>query len=234
MKSVDNISEVQYPKRASTDGQEAVKSVQGRRKILSGVLIMGTEQVAEGKVGRERTLAQTHGLVWVSLFAALIAVGSYLHFPLGPVPISLQVLFVLMAGFILGPKGGSMAVGLYILAGLVGLPVFYGGHGGLGHVLGPTGGYIIGFIPAVFVTGWAGRWIQREPLPWMAGIGITVSAYVFLYAIGLFWLRHILDTSWAKAFAVGMFPFLISDALQIALCLSAVRYMQKQGLTPDS
>ncbi|MDZ7759405.1 MAG: biotin transporter BioY [Desulfovermiculus sp.] len=187
---------------------------------------VGTSQAGEG------SLIQTHNMVWISLFAALMVVGSYAHFPLGPVPISLQVLFVLMAGFVLGLKGGSLAVGLYILAGLVGLPVFYGGHGGLGHVLGPTGGYLVGFIPAVVITGWGGQKIRKQPLPWTAGVGIALGAYLAIYAVGLTWLRQILDIGWAKAATIGMFPFLPSDVLQIIICISAVRYMQKHGLVP--
>jgi biotin transport system substrate-specific component len=188
---------------------------------------------AEMNETMDKSLIQTYLLVWISLFAALIAVGSYVHFPLGPVPISLQVLFVIMAGFVLGPKGGSFAVGLYILAGMVGLPVFYGGHGGLGHVLGPTGGYLAGFVPAVLITGWGKRAISSRPLPWIAGIAFSVAAYAGIYGMGLAWLSHVLQISWAQAAAVGMLPFLISDGLQIAICLSAVRYLQKQSLVPD-
>lgn len=183
---------------------------------------------------REESLVQTHYMVWISLFAALMAVGSYAHFPLGPVPISLQVLFVLMAGFVLGPKGGILAVGLYMLAGLVGLPVFYGGHGGLGHVLGPTGGYLIGFIPAVLIAGWGGQRVVKRPLPWAAGVGIAVGAYCSIYAVGLFWLKQALDIGWVKAATVGMFPFLFSDILQIVICISVVRYMQKHDLVPGA
>ena len=195
---------------------------------------MNSEHAAAKPQLREGSLAQTHTLVWISLFAALMVVGSYAHFPLGPVPISLQVLFVLMAGFILGLKGGILAVGLYILAGLVGLPVFYGGHGGLGHVLGPTGGYILGFIPAVMIAGWAGGKIKRRPLPWSAGVAIAVGAYCAIYAVGLSWLGQVLEIGWTKAAAIGMLPFLPSDLLQIVLCVSAVRYMQKHSLVPGT
>lgn len=182
----------------------------------------------------DQSLDHTHRLVWVSLFAALMAVGSYLHFPLGPVPVSLQVLFVLMAGFVLGPKRGILAVGLYILAGAVGLPVFYGGHGGLGHFLGPTGGYLLGFGPAVLVTGWGTRLAKTRPLPWLHGIGIAALAYVFVYSLGLFRLSQVLDVGWLQAAAVGMLPFLPSDVLQIGICVGAVRYLQKNNLVLHS
>jgi biotin transport system substrate-specific component len=196
---------------------------------------MNTRSDGQGTEGTwESSLIRTHVLVWISLFAALMAVGSYVHFPLGPVPVSLQVLFVLMAGFVLGPMGGISAVGLYILAGGVGLPVFYGGHGGLGHLLGPTGGYILGFVPAVLITGLGGRRTKgAKPLPWLRGVCTAVGAYAAIYALGLFWLRQALDIGWAKAAGLGMLPFLFSDVLQVAICISAVRYLQRYGLVPE-
>jgi biotin transport system substrate-specific component len=193
---------------------------------------MNTEHIKLSEISDE-SLDQTHQLVWTSLFAALMAVGSYVHFPVGPVPISLQVLFVLMAGFVLGPKGGLLAVGLYIFAGLVGLPVFYGGHGGLGHVLGPTGGYLAGFVPAVLITGWGRRVFSSRPLSWIGGICFSVAAYAGIYGMGLAWLGHVLQISWSQAAVAGMLPFLFSDGLQVAICLSAVRYLQKHGLVPE-
>ena len=179
-------------------------------------------------------LQETHLMVWTSLFAGLMAVGAYLHFPLGPVPISLSVVFVLMAGFVLGPKRGLMAVLLYILAGLVGLPVFYGGNAGLGHVLGPTGGYIAGFLPAVLVTGLGKKWMVTGRYPMIGGTIFALMAYVCIYAAGLPWLKQVLEVSWGKAAALGMVPFLVSDVLQIALCVSAVRFLHKQGLVPQA
>ena len=87
-----------------------------------------------------------HKLVLASLMAALIAVGGYLAIPIGPVPIVLQNLFVLVAALLLGSKWGSAAVAVYLLAGACGLPVFAGGGGGLGHLFGPRGGYLFGFL----------------------------------------------------------------------------------------
>ncbi|MFO7803995.1 MAG: biotin transporter BioY [Desulfovermiculus sp.] len=191
---------------------------------------MCADRIARTRSVQEHSLTQTHALVWSALLAALIAVGGYLHFPLGPVPISLQVLFVIMAGFILGPKRGLLAVGLYLVAGLVGLPVFHGGHGGLGHILGPTGGYLVGFVPAVLITGWGSKRVQTGPLPWIYGILIALLAYASIYVLGLSWLQRVLDVGWAQAATVGMLPFLLSDCLQIAICVSAVRYLQRHSL----
>ena len=90
---------------------------------------------------------------FASLFAALTAVGAYIAIPIGPVPIVLQNFFVYLTGLLLGSKWGATSVAVYLLAGICGLPVFAGGRGGIGHIIGPTGGYLIGFLPAVFVIG---------------------------------------------------------------------------------
>ena len=83
---------------------------------------------------------QLRRTVQASLFAALIAAGAFLAVPIGPVPIVLQNMFVLLAGLLLGPRWGLAGVGIYLLAGAIGLPVFAGGTGGIGRMLGPTGG----------------------------------------------------------------------------------------------
>ena len=174
------------------------------------------------------SFASLHRLVWTALLAALIAMGAYAHFPLGPVPISLQVLFVLLAGFLLGPLAGSSAVGLYLLAGLVGLPVFSGGSSGLGHILGPSGGYLLGFLLTPLVTGQARRVIHEGHLPWAWALGLAILGYVPIYGIGLPWLKASLDVGWDKALATGMLPFMVSDCLQIAAVAAASRFFHRR------
>ncbi|MCP4718315.1 MAG: biotin transporter BioY, partial [Desulfobacteraceae bacterium] len=87
--------------------------------------------------------------VYTALFVALIAMGAFIAIPIGPVPIVLQNMFVLLAGIILGPVWGLACVGIYLLIGLAGLPVFAGGTSGIGKLFGPTGGYLIAYLPAV-------------------------------------------------------------------------------------
>lgn len=160
-------------------------------------------------------LVSLHRLVWTALLAALIVVGAYLHFPIGPVPISTQCLFVILAGLVLGPVQGVLAVALYLGAGLIGLPVFYGGTSGLGHLLGPTGGYLFGFLGASFVAGLSRKFCKNEKLPFYIGILFGLLAYLPIYGLGIPWLKLSLQTTWLKAFSIGMFPFLPSDILQI-------------------
>ena len=94
----------------------------------------------------------TQSLILCSLFAALIAVGAFIKIPVPMVPFTLQVLFSTLAGLLLGPRLGVVSVGIYILLGLVGLPIFTNG-GGPSYIFQPTFGYLIGFLMGVYVTG---------------------------------------------------------------------------------
>lgn len=161
-----------------------------------------------------------HKLVLASLMAALIAVGGYIAIPIGPVPIVLQNLFVLVAGLLLGSRWGAAAVGVYLLAGACGLPVFAGGGGGLGHLFGPRGGYLFGFLIAAWVVGIISERSGRR-FGWeIAGMAI---GSLIVYAVGVPWLKVMLGFSFGKALAVGMYPFIVGDAIKIAAAWTIVR-----------
>jgi len=152
-------------------------------------------------------------MVHAALFAALTAVGAYLFIPIGPVPIVLQNMFVFLAGLLLGSRWGLASVAVYLLAGICGLPVFAGGTGGVGRFLGPTGGFLLGYLPAVFLIG---SIAERRPgrMPWDVAAMLFGSAV--LYACGVVGLMIVTGMTFAKAAAVGMLPFLPGDALKIA------------------
>lgn len=124
--------------------------------------------------------------VLCALFAALIAVGAFLRVPLPIVPFTLQLPFVCLAGLLLGPRRGAIAVILYIFIGLAGLPVFTQG-GGPGYVLRPTFGYLLGFVPAAALTGAiAGRGDSasaRLLAASAAGILVTYAAGIAYYVM---------------------------------------------------
>lgn len=114
---------------------------------------------------------KTKNLAYCALFTALIAVGAFIRVPVPVVPFTLQYLFTMLAGLLLGPRLGTIAVGTYVLLGLVGLPIFTQG-GGFWYVFQPSFGYLIGFCVGTFVTGWlagpaagAGRKEHRGPVP---------------------------------------------------------------------
>ncbi|MBF0467665.1 MAG: biotin transporter BioY [Desulfamplus sp.] len=167
--------------------------------------------------------------VYSSLFAALIAVGAYIAIPIGPVPIVLQNMFVLMAALLLGTRWGSAALGLYLLMGACGFPVFAGGTGGLGRLLGPTGGYLLGYIPAVWVAGFI---CARTGKKLWGDVMAMLIGSLIVYASGVPWLKFATAMPWEKAFAVGMYPFLVGDALKIvaaAYCVKLLRPMLKNN-----
>lgn len=178
----------------------------------------------------DNSLLDLHRIVWTALMAALIGAGAYLIVPIGPVPISMQPLFIFMAGYILGPKYGTMAMGLYLLAGTIGLPVFSGGKSGLGHLIGPTGGYLFGFLGSAYLCGLART--GENTIPWVRGILFGVLALVTAYAAGATWLKFTLDFTWTKAFAVGVAPFIPWDAIKIVVALLCCRYLMRYNLLP--
>lgn len=159
-------------------------------------------------------------IVYASLIAALTAVGAYIHVPIGLVPVVLQNLFVLLAGLLLGSRWGIMSIGIYLLVGAIGLPVFSGGGGGIAHFAGPTGGYLLGFALAAFVTGFiAERSAERA-----AGYILAVIAgSIMIYICGVPWLKVVTGMSWTKAAMVGMVPFLAGDIVKATVALILAR-----------
>lgn len=151
--------------------------------------------------------------------------------PIGPVPIVLQNMFVLLAGVLLGWKWGAASVLIYLLAGAVGFPVFSAGRGGVAHLLGPTGGYLLSYIPAVIVAGAisAGFRVSADGSYRNKVVGYILGmilASAIVYGIGVSWLKLMTGLTWGKAFAVGMLPFLIGDALKIASAVYIARLLQ--------
>ncbi len=167
-----------------------------------------------------------------ALMAALIAVGAFLAVPIGPVPIVLQNLFVLLAGLLLGPRWGVASVGAYLLAGFAGLPVFAGGAGGIGRLAGPTGGYLIGFPLAAFLAGWVSRRLSAWPASsggrrqTMADAAGCVLGGLVIYAAGVPWLMAITGMDAARGLAVGMLPFLPGDAVKIVAAVALARSLR--------
>lgn len=167
--------------------------------------------------------APLHQTVYASLFAALIAAGAFLAIPIGPVPIVLQNLFVLLTGLLLGPRWGLAGVGIYLLAGAIGLPVFAGGTGGIGRLLGPTGGYLIAYLPAVWVVGAVSARTKGRTA---GDIAAMVLGTLVVYGIGVPHLKAVTGMPWDKAVAAGMLPFLIGDALKIAAAIPIARTLR--------
>lgn len=173
---------------------------------------------------REALLIIT-GALWVALFAQV-----RIPLPFTPVPITGQTFAVLLIGAALGAQRGTAALLLYLSMGLSGLPVFAGGTGGLAHLAGPTGGYLIGFVLATYVIGHMAergleRTIRTSFLPFLLGTGI-------IYLAGVSWLAIYLGP--VAAVQKGLLPFLIGDALKLLLAALALPAAWKlaQGISP--
>ena len=165
---------------------------------------------------------KTKDIILIAMFAALTAVGAYIKIPVPLCPFTLQFLFTTLAGIFLDSKKGAIAVSVYVLLGLAGLPVFTGG-GGIGYVLQPTFGYLLGFIGGAFVTGeivHSGEFTMKRLL-----IG-CFSGLMIVYALGMAYYRAI--SRFYLGEPIGVWPlflycFLLAVPGDICLCiLSAV------------
>ncbi len=161
--------------------------------------------------------------VYASLLAALTAAGAYLSIPIGPVPIVLQSLFILLSGLLLGSRWGLASVAVYLLAGTCGLPVFSGGMGGIGRLVGPTGGYLIGFLPAVYLIGIISEKGEQRLI--FDVIAMVVGSVV-IYAVGVSWLKILTGMTLAKTLAVGMVPFIPGDVIKIAVAVPITKALR--------
>ena len=154
--------------------------------------------------------------MWImsALFAAIIGILAQVTIPLPLVPITGQTLAVGLAATILGSRYGTLSVILYALIGAIGIPVFSAMSGGLGVIVGPTGGFIIGFIPAAFLTG---VYLEKTSFTIINGmIANTIGMFVTL-SFGTVWLKFAIDTTWTAAFASGFLPFIVVGLIKAFL-----------------
>ena len=158
--------------------------------------------------------------VLASLMAALTAVGAYLFIPVGPVPIVLSSLFVLLSGLFLGSRWGLTSVLIYLFVGAIGLPVFSGGRGGIVHILGPTGGYLFGYALSAWSSGLISE--RRRGSALFDILAILIGSLA-IYGIGVPWLKWVANLTWEKSLLVGIVPFLIGDALKGAAAFILAR-----------
>lgn len=153
-------------------------------------------------------------LIYSALFAALTAVLAQISLPIGPVPISLATLAVMMCGLLLGWRYGLLAIACYLLLGVAGVPVFSGLRGGASALAGPTGGYLAGYLPYALLAGLT-PWIGKGRFGGrclMLALG-TLSCY----ALGTAWFMLQSGNGLGASLALCVLPFLPGDAVKIAL-----------------
>jgi len=172
-----------------------------------------TEALIAGTLSSKATWTPALKAFLVLIGSLLLATSAQFKIPLYPVPVTGQTLVVLLIGMVYGPRLGGVTVTVYLLQGVSGLPVFAGGAFGIATLIGPTGGYLGGFLIAAIVMGvLAERGMGR-------GIVSTIIAMmignVIIYVTGASWLASF--TGAEKALTAGVFPFLYGDALKLAV-----------------
>jgi biotin transport system substrate-specific component len=163
-------------------------------------------------------------MVYASLFAALTAAGAWIAVPLPYVPITLQTLFTMLSGAVLGPYFGALAMVVYVLLGLIGLPVYAQGQSGLGALVGPAGGYLIGFIVGAVVIGILVRMKEKPGFLWLCMAMAIGELVVFFFGVAQ--LSLVAGMSLDKAILVGLLPFVPGDILKIAIAALIARKIE--------
>ncbi len=160
------------------------------------------------------------------LFAALTAVGALVTIPLPYVPFTLQVLFTLLSGAVLGPRVGMLSQGVYVLMGAVGLPVFSGRGAGVQQLVGPTGGYLIGMVLAPWVVG---RILRASASPgWGRSAAAMLLGLAVIHAAGVAVLSFHVGSLWG-ALTVDV-VFVPVDLLKAAAALAIARGLEARGV----
>src|SRR5437867_1554005 len=162
----------------------------------------------------------TRSVSLVFVFSLLTALAAQIVIPIGPVPITGQTFAVLLTGALLGPRLGAMAMIVYLLEGASGLPFFYGGHGGITHLLGPTGGYLVAFPAAAFITGAFAEngWDKR----FLTAAAAMAAGSAILIVAGWAWFSFVTHTAPGVAFKLSIAPFLIGDLVKIVLAAAVL------------
>ncbi len=168
------------------------------------------------KKDKKRMPIAVRDMAQIAIITAVFCILAPLSIPIGPVPISLTGLVLYFSLYVLGMKKGTISYVLYMLLGLIGLPVFSGYAGGPAKLLGPTGGYIIGFI---FVAVLAGLVLDRwERKYWLHAVAFIVTTAI-CYAFGTVWFIFLMKCSLAYALTVCVYPFIIWDLCKIAVAM---------------
>ena len=168
-----------------------------------------------------RSSALTHALFIVG-GTAFIAVMAQVSLPVpgSPVPVTGQTLAVLLVGTTYGARLGVATFSTYMLAGIAGAPIFAGGTYGIDRVLGATGGYLFGMLLASAVLGFLAE--RRADQKFSTSFPALLLGNLIIFSFGLTWLHFSLDLTWAKTFSMGLTPFILGEALKIAIVATSL------------
>lgn len=172
-------------------------------------------------------------LATMAVLVAVLAVCSQLAVPVGSVPITAQTAAVMLIALLLSPRYAALTVAVYILAGGVGLPFFANFKGGFATLLGPTGGYLYGFVAAAALISWlAGAGRSEQKFSWPRSVLACAIGLAFVYLFGAVQLKMLLDLeSYGAAFALGGIPYIFFEPIKIAVAVIAAKMLQARGLS---
>lgn len=159
-----------------------------------------------------------------SLFAALIAVSAQIIIPIGLIPFSLQTLMMGLSASLLGHRTGTWSIIIYLLLGLIGLPVFAGGTSGFGVLFGPTGGYLIGFVFASLFISRLQNKTNHQAFPFFL---ITLLGFLVALAIGSAWFTFSANLTLTQGFTSGFLPFILPETIKAVIVTLLARRMKK-------
>lgn len=162
-------------------------------------------------------------ITYIMSAVLMLAALSRVTIPLQPVPVTGQTLGVLLAGMMLGRKRALAATITYLAMGLVGFPVFANGAFGLATLIGPTAGYLLGFVPAAFVMGWLGDkgWYKNA----LTAISALLIGHAIVFVFGLLWLANF--TGWNAVLAAGFVPFLPGAVAKTLIAFALIPVLRK-------
>lgn len=160
---------------------------------------------------------RTRSMMLTSLFAALLAVSSQISIPIGPVPVTMQVMLVLLAGMVLGSRLGSASVVVWVLLGVFGLPVFAQGKAGAAVLIGPTGGYIFGYIVCAYIVGYVAEHFELTykytACSMLVGLAVIYSFGLAGFVLSFQYVLH-KAMSLDRALNLAVLPFLPFDLIK--------------------
>ena len=172
----------------------------------------------------------TKSIVFVALFAALISACAFVSIPVPgtPIPIVLQNMMVVLSGLLLGPVLGTASTVLFIVAGMLGLPIFSGGTGGIAKIMGPTGGFIIGYAFAALVAGLiCGRPRMGKNASIVRIIIAALCGFVVMYIPGVIHFMRSLDKTFAETMALCVTPYIPGDLIKMVVSILVAKPLRR-------
>ena len=171
----------------------------------------------------------SYNIAIMALFVALLAICSWISLPIGPVPFTLQTFAVFVVGGLLGFKRGTVTVVVYILLGLVGVPVFSGFKGGVGVIVGPTGGYILGFILTEIVISLGVKFmkVENEALKMLVMFVFCVIGDALCFVVGTIQFMAVTGNILSVSLTYCVIPYIIPDIVKIIVAVIVVNRVKK-------